>query len=117
MHLAQTVTVLRLTDELLTQESLRVAQRYLEEPAVSVIHLDLAGVKLPTADGLGALVILNKELRARGGALVLFNVAAAVHEVFVLTQLVKVLEVRANSPSWRHNNDIPVPQVVAKEFS
>lgn len=114
MQLAQTVTVLRLNDEVLTQESLQPVHRRLEDPTVSVLHLDLGRVKLPTADGLGALVVLHKELRARGGALVLFNVTAKVHEVFVLTQLVKVLDVRDVSPSWRHNNNYPVPQTVAR---
>lgn len=110
MLLAQTVTVLRLSDEVLTAESLRC----LEEPDAPVIHLDLGGVRFPTADGLGALIVLNKELRARGGALVLFNVSLVAYEVFMLTRLVEVLTI---SPSWRHNKDISEPQITSKDFS
>jgi anti-anti-sigma regulatory factor len=114
MQHAQTVTVLRLSDEVLTEESLRFVHRYLEKPSPPVIHLDLGGVQLPTADGLGALVVLNKELRARGSALLLFNVALAAYEVFVLTKLVEVLAI---SPSWRQNKDISEPQSTTTAFS
>jgi anti-anti-sigma factor len=93
MQLAQTVTVLRLSEEMLSADSLRIVHLCLEGADAPVIHLDLGRVRLPTADGLGALVLFNKELRARGGGLVLFNVTAAVYEVFVLTNLVEVLEV------------------------
>jgi anti-anti-sigma factor len=97
MQLAENVTLLRLSDEVLTKESLCIVHKCLEEPVAPVIHLDLGEVRLPTADGLGDLVYLNKELRARGGALVLMNVTAAVYDVFVLTHLVEVLTV---SPPW-----------------
>jgi anti-anti-sigma factor len=97
MQLTQTVTVLRLSEEVLTADSLQTIQRSLEEEDAPVIHLDLGDVRLPTAEGLGALVVLNKELRARGGALVLFNVTAAVYEVFLLTHLVELLGI---SPPW-----------------
>ena len=97
MQLTQTVTVLRLSEEVLTADSLQTVERSLEEEDVPVIHLDLGDIRLPTAEGLGALVVLNKELRARGGALVLLNVTAAVFEVFLLTHLVELLAI---SPSW-----------------
>ena len=104
MHLTQNVTLLRLSEALLTADSLRIVHRCLDEPGAPFLHLDLDGVQVPTADGLGALAVLNKELRARGGALVLNNVAAAVYEVFCLTHLVDVLEVRTISPSCRQKN-------------
>jgi hypothetical protein len=91
---AQSVTEVRLAEERLTEASLRIVRRYLEEPGTPVIHLDLGGLRLPTAEGLGALVVLNRDLRARGGALVLFNVPAAAYEVFSLVKLVEVLDVR-----------------------
>jgi anti-anti-sigma factor len=88
-----TVTALRLADEMLTSESLRIVHQCLDGPGAPVIHLDLGDVRLPTADGLGALVALNKALRARGGGLVLFNVNAAVYEVLMVTRLADVLDV------------------------
>jgi hypothetical protein len=56
-------------------------------------------VRLPTAEGLGLLVRLNKELRARGGGLVLFNVPADAYEVFEGMHLVDVLDVRQRGAS------------------
>jgi anti-anti-sigma regulatory factor len=93
MQLTQTVTVLRLSEEVLTADSLQTVERSLEEEDVPVIHLDLGDVRLPTAEGLGALVVLNKDLRARGGALSLINVPTAVYEVIRLANLVGILAV------------------------
>ena len=87
------VTVLTLA-EVLNEESLRGALRVLNEPGPQVVYLDLGAVCRPTAEGLGVLVTLNKELRARGGRLVLFNVPADTFEVFQKTRLVEVLDVR-----------------------
>src|SRR5581483_2342824 len=98
MQLAQTVTIFRLADEVLTADSLRIVHRCLEQPDAPVVYLDLGDVQLPTAGGLGALVALNQKLRAAGGELVLLNVAAATYEVFFLTHLVEVLSI---STSWR----------------
>jgi anti-anti-sigma factor len=104
MQLTQNATLLRLPDEVLTAASLRIVQPYLAEADTPVIHLDLGNIRLPTADGLGALVALNKELRARGGALVLSNITAAVNEVLCLTQLDEVLTF---SPSERFGKIAP----------
>jgi anti-anti-sigma factor len=104
MQLTQNATLLRLSDDVLTEASLRIVHRCLEEADTPVIQLDLGDIRLPTADGLGALVALNKELRSRGGTLVLSNITAAVYEVFCLTQLVEVLTF---SPSERLKKVIP----------
>jgi anti-anti-sigma regulatory factor len=93
MKRTQKRSVFRLSDEMLTADSLQIVRLYLEEPNAPFIHLDLDGVQLPTAGGLGALVALNKTLRARGGALVLLNVTAAAYEIFLLTHLVEVLAI------------------------
>jgi anti-anti-sigma factor len=94
-HAVEDITVVRLAEGVLNEASLRGVQRLLEEAEVPVVHLDLSSVRLPTAAGLGALVILNKELRAREGGLVLVNVPATTYDIFVLTRLVEVLEIRA----------------------
>ena len=89
------VTVLRLTQEVLTEQSLQAVWRCLEEPGTHVLHLDLSGLRFPTAEGLGALVALNRELRARGGRLLLVHVPTAIHEILIVTHLVEVLDVGA----------------------
>ena len=88
--------VLRLTGEVLDEGSLRVPQ----DVGPRELHLDLGSVRLPTAEGLRAVIHLHKEMRDRGGRLVLSNLTDEVHEVFEVTGLVKVLDVRrASSPS------------------
>jgi anti-anti-sigma regulatory factor len=91
------VIVLQLTHEVLTGESLQTVWRCLEGPGGHVVHLDLGGIRLPTAEGLGALVALNRELRARGGMLLLVNVPVETNEILTVTHLVEVLHVRARS--------------------
>jgi len=86
--------VLRPTQEVLTKQSLRIAWHYLDEPGTQMIHLDLSGIRFPSAEGLGTLVALNRELRIRGGGLVLINVPTAIHEVLIITRLVEVLDIR-----------------------
>jgi len=80
---------------MLTAESLRAAERLLSEAGRHRLHLDLGGVRIPTASGLGALLGLSQALRARGGHLALVNVRPWTYEVFTLTRLTEVLDVRA----------------------
>ncbi len=89
-----TAEEITLPHEMLTERSLETAWRCLEEPGTSVVQLDLSSIRFPTAEGLGALVVLNRELRARGGALLLVNVSSAIHEVLAVTHLVEVLDIR-----------------------
>jgi anti-anti-sigma regulatory factor len=68
-----------------------------EEPAgqdCRTLALDLSGVKVPTAGGLGQLVALNNRLLALGRRLVLCNVGPGAFEVFELTRLTELLDVR-----------------------
>jgi anti-anti-sigma factor len=82
--------VLRLAGEVLDEDSLRVPKHV----GPRELYLDFAEVRLPTAEGLRAVIHLHKEMRDRGGRLVLSNLTDEVHEVFVVTGLVKVLGVR-----------------------
>ena len=101
---AEEITALRLTHEELTERSLETAWRYLEESGTSVVHLDLSGIRFPTAEGLGALVVLNRELHARGGRLLLVNVPSAIHEVLTVTHLVDVLDLENKGHSSETTN-------------
>ncbi len=85
--------MLALADEVLNAESLCSAFRVLGAPAARTLHLDLRAVRLPTAEGLGLLLTLNGELRARGGRLALLNLSAEAYEVFEVTRLIEVLDV------------------------
>ncbi len=56
--------------------------------------VDLSGVEYPTAACLGQLVALNRWLRASGGRLVVDRVGERAYEVFEVTRLTEVLDVR-----------------------
>jgi anti-anti-sigma factor len=58
------------------------------------LHLDFREVRLVTASGLGQLVVLHQALRARGGRLTLGGLSAHLHEVFEVTHLTRVLDIR-----------------------
>jgi anti-anti-sigma factor len=81
------VTHIRLP-EVLNEHTVRDAGRSVR------LRLDLADVRVATAGGLGQLVRLHKALRARGGKLTLRNVEEPVYEVFRVTRLTEVLDVR-----------------------
>jgi len=55
------------------------------------VILDMAGVMLLGSAGLGALVTIDKQLRARGGRLVLFNLRPDILAVMRLTKLDRLL--------------------------
>ena len=64
-----------------------------EKPARPVV-LDMSEVKVLTASGLGQLITLHNRLRASGGQLVLCNVGERAYEVFEVTRLTDLLDVR-----------------------
>lgn len=61
------------------------------------IALDLANVDYVTGAALGKLVTLDKDLRAKGGGLVLLNPSPIVEETLAVTRLNTVFDVRAGS--------------------
>jgi anti-anti-sigma factor len=59
--------------------------------------LDLSGVEMPTASGLGELVALHRRLGDLGGSLVLCNVSDRTYEAIVVAGLVDLLTVQRAS--------------------
>ena len=72
--------------------------RLVEGVARPRLRLDLGQVTFLTSTVLGKLVGLHKRVRAAGGELVLLNVAGGVYEVFAVTRLDQVLDVRRSGP-------------------
>jgi anti-sigma B factor antagonist len=68
--------------------------RLAEDLTGQELHLDLDSVKYLGSMGLAKLVALHKKVRARDGRLVLVNVDPSVLEVFQITHLHKVLDLR-----------------------
>ena len=63
------------------------------------VQLDFADVRCLTANGLGALVVLHKRLRAAGRQLTCRNVSPDVHEIFQVTGLTKLLDIEPEAGS------------------
>ena len=61
------------------------------------LHLDLSGVGYLGSAALGALVSLHRQVKAGGGRLSLLNVPGPVYEVFALTKLNTLIDVRATA--------------------
>jgi anti-anti-sigma factor len=58
------------------------------------LELDLGNVRYLCVTSLGKLIALDRRLRAAGGHLTLLHVAPTVYEVFEVTHLTTVLDLR-----------------------
>jgi anti-anti-sigma factor len=65
-----------------------------DEPSESDLLLDFGNVEYLTSTALGTLVSLHKKLLARGRHLAVGNLSPQVHEVFAVTRLDKLLNLR-----------------------
>jgi anti-sigma B factor antagonist len=65
-----------------------------EEVCPPRLLLDLGEVTYLTSTALGTLVSLHKRVRAADGELIVTNVTAAVYELFQVTRLHQLLDVR-----------------------
>jgi anti-sigma B factor antagonist len=92
------ITVVRLATGDLAENRVREVGGDLSALADRLAHgrltLDLSEVGYLTSTALGTLVALNKHLRLRGGHLALVNVADIVFEVFAVTRLDRILDIR-----------------------
>jgi hypothetical protein len=85
---------IRLTDTAVREDGFgRGLVRLTAHSGANLLHLDLGGIT-PTAGVLGKLVALRAELEAAGVGLALRNAGAA-YEVFEVTGLTGLLDVRA----------------------
>ena len=79
-----------LTSHAISGQLLRLVE-HLDKPEM---HLDLGNVEFIASTGLGLFVALHKKLRGVGRHLILFDVNTSLYEVFEVTHLHKVLDVR-----------------------
>jgi anti-sigma B factor antagonist len=87
------VSVVRLKGRFVTGSDAELvsAKKYLDEIGVCKAVLDFRGVPYIDSTGLAFVVELHKDLRKRGGQLVLTNVNARVREVLELTRIGEVV--------------------------
>jgi anti-anti-sigma factor len=92
------VCVVKVREEVLSTRTIEAAcdefRRLVRETDRRELRLDFLGVRYLSAGALGKLVALQKEIRAAGGRLSLANVGGLVYEVFQVTRLTGVLDVR-----------------------
>jgi anti-anti-sigma factor len=79
-----------MTAEAAGEQLLRLA----DEHGRDRLCLDLGELPYLSSMWLGKLVALHKQVRSRGGHLTLVNVPAPVYEVFSVTQLHRLLDIR-----------------------
>jgi anti-sigma B factor antagonist len=63
------------------------------DPVAPHLTLDLGAVEFISSVALGQLVALNRQVRAKGGSLLLTNLRSGVHQVLVLTRLDRLLAI------------------------
>jgi anti-sigma B factor antagonist len=68
------------------------------EPTNSDLLLDFGNVRYLTSTTLGTLVSLHKKLRARGRLLTISNLTPQVYEVFAVTRLDQLFDLRLAEP-------------------
>ena len=73
--------------------------RLVDELGPSTLQLDLGGVEYLSSGGLGKIVGLHNRVRSGGRHLSLTNVREPVYEVFLVTHLHKLLDVRPKAAS------------------
>ena len=81
-------------DETQAQPAGEQLLRLADAAGAGEVRLDFAAVEYVSSTGLGQLLVLHKRLRAAGGRLSLCNVRPAVYEVFAVTRLTGVFNVR-----------------------
>ena len=88
-------TVVEFQSRVIDEQAVRAVREKLPPLAGRCdLELDLGDVDHVTAGGMGALVLLRRQLFSHGVILTLSNVKKRVYDVFELTQLTRVLGVR-----------------------
>jgi anti-sigma B factor antagonist len=91
-------TVVRVAVEDLGEANLQAFAEDLSTVIDGVAHrplyLDLGSVRYLTSTALGKLIALHKRMRKHGGRLTLVNLTPLVYEVFEVTQLHRLLDIR-----------------------
>jgi anti-anti-sigma factor len=107
-------TLEKITDKALDGEKVQAIagrwRRPASEPGRHRLWLDFGNVEFLTASALGQMVVLHKEAEALGGRLTLYNVGTMVYEVFAVTRLTTLLDVRQERESGGSDGFSPFEQ-------
>jgi anti-sigma B factor antagonist len=94
------VTVVNFTDrKILDEQNIQVIGEQLfslvDEAGRKKILLNFGNVEYLSSAALGKLITLNKKLQAAGGKLILCNIDPQIYEVFEITKLNKLFNIKA----------------------
>ena len=94
-------TVVTLSGHIATTESQLVSEAFdrLIADGVARIVVDMRGVEIITADGLGALIRARKAITEAGGLLVLSGIVGNIRSVFKMTRLDKIFTLYDSAPA------------------
>ncbi|QGJ71200.1 Anti-anti-sigma regulatory factor (Antagonist of anti-sigma factor) [Planctomycetales bacterium 10988] len=93
------VTVVRFVDRKILDES-NIQQignelfRLVEEEEKSKLLLNFSNVEFLSSGALGKLITLDKKVKAHNGVLKLSNIRPEIYEVFAITKLNKLFDIR-----------------------
>ena len=95
------VTVVRfidkkILDEANIQEMGEELFRLVEKENRKLLLLNFASVEFLSSAALGKLITLDKKVKAHGGRLKLSNIRPEIREVFTITRLDKLLDIKDN---------------------
>jgi anti-anti-sigma factor len=97
------VTVVKFTEPILDERNLRPAAEALdaiaERPGQEEVRLDFGGVNFLSSFGLGKVISLHKRLQPSGRRLVLVNVPPLLYDVFRVSGLLNILDLRTEDGS------------------
>ena len=93
------VTVINFVDrKILDEQNIQIIGEQLfglvDESARKRLLLNFSNVEYMSSAALGKLITLNKKVQAAGGKLVLCNIIPQIKEVFEITKLNKLLNIR-----------------------
>lgn len=95
------VTVVRFIDKKILDES-NIQEmgeelfRLVEKENRKLMLLNFANVEFLSSAALGKLITLDKKVKAHGGRLKLSNIRPEIREVFTITRLDKLLDIKEN---------------------
>ena len=95
------VTVVRFVDQKILDEA-RIQQlgqelfNLVEVDGRSKILLNFSSVEFLSSAALGKLITLDKKVKGQGGALKLSNIRPEIYEVFAITKLNKLFDIKDN---------------------
>ncbi len=84
----------RILDEANIQEIGQELSRLVEEGSCTKLLLNFANVEFLSSGVLGRLISLEKKIKKNGGLLVLSNIRPVIYDVFTITQLNKVFQIK-----------------------